>query len=74
MTDVMWFAIYSARRQDEITQLRWTDNNAEKLTGVVPRLNDPSGQRVDITFRYTREAWEIAQRQPRTDACIFPYT
>ena len=73
MADIIMFAVYSARRQEEITQLRWTDNDAEKLTGVVPRLKDPSGARIDVPFRYTQEAWEIMRRQPHTDERIFPY-
>ena len=73
MADIVMFAVHSARRQDEITQLRWCDNDSEKLTGVVPRLKDPSGNRIDIPFRYTQEAWDIVQRQPQTDDRIFPY-
>jgi integrase len=75
MADVIMFAVHSCRRQDEITQLRWADNDEEKLTGVVPRLKDPGGARIDVPFRYTREAWEIVQRQPKVDGepRIFPY-
>jgi integrase len=75
MADIIRFAVFSARRQDEITQLRWSDNDAEKLTGVVPRLKDPSGGRINVPFRYTQAAWEIVQRQPRRDGepRIFPY-
>ena len=73
MADVIMFAVYSARRQDEITQLRWADNDPEKLIGVVPRLKDPSGARIDVSFRYTQEAWDIVQRQPVVDDRIFPY-
>jgi len=73
MADIVMFAVYSCRRQDEICQLRWADNDAEKLTGVVPRLKDPSGQRMDVSFRYTPEAWSIVGRQPKNDEQIFPY-
>lgn len=75
MSDIVMFAVYSARRQDEITQLRWVDNDPEKLTGIVPRLKDPSGARVDVPFRYTQEAWGIVERQPVVDgeSRIFPY-
>ena len=30
MSDIVMFAVHSARRQDEITQLRWADNDPEK--------------------------------------------
>jgi integrase len=75
MADIVMFAIYSARRQDEITQLRWEDNDPEKLTGIVPRLKDPGGARIDVPFRYTLEAWEIVRRQPKVEGepRIFPY-
>lgn len=75
MSDVIWFAVHSCRRQEEITQLRWQDNDAEKLTGIVPRLKDPGGGRINVPFRYTREAWEIVERQPRFEGetRIFPY-
>jgi integrase len=73
MSDIVRFAVQSARRQDEITQLRWADNDGDKLTGIVPRLKDPSGARLNIVFRYTQEAWAIVQRQPRTHDRIFPY-
>ena len=59
--------------QNEITQLRWSDNDADALTGVVRRLKDPSGQRLNVRFKYTQEAWDIANRQPKVDECIFPF-
>lgn len=75
MADIVRFAFYSARRQDEITQLRWDDckERGNELIGIVPRLKDPSGQRMNVEFRFTPEAWDIAQRQNRTDERIFPY-
>lgn len=73
MSEIIWFALYSCRRQDEITQLRWVDNDASKLTGIVPRLKDPSGSKIDVPFRYTQEAWDIVQRQPRNSTQVFPY-
>lgn len=73
MSDVIRFALYSARRQDEITQLRWADSDPDALTGIVPRLKDPGGSRRNVPFRYTQEAWDIAAKQPRGDERIFPY-
>lgn len=73
MAELIRFAVASCRRLEEITQLRWADNDPDKLTGVVPRLKDPSGSRVNVPFRYTREAWDIAQRQPEVSDRIFPY-
>ena len=73
MVDIVRFAVASARRQDEITQLRWADCDAEKLTGKVPKLKDPGGSRKDVQFKFTQAGWDIAMRQPRVDDRIFPY-
>jgi integrase len=74
MLDIMWFAIHSARRQEEITNLRWDDNNARHHTGVVRDLKDPREKEGNHrTFKYTKEAWEIVKRQPRVSEFIFPY-
>ncbi|WP_431688768.1 hypothetical protein [Hahella sp. NBU794] len=35
MHDIMWFAIYSARRQGEIVKLKWTDNHDDARVGLV---------------------------------------
>jgi integrase len=74
MADIMWFAIYSARRKSEICRLRWTDNDPRARTGLVRDLKHPQhtlGN--DRRFRYTPEGWQIALRQPRTGALMFPY-
>jgi hypothetical protein len=36
MSDIIWFAIYSARRENEICALRWTDNDPRTRTGLRP--------------------------------------
>jgi integrase len=74
MGDILWFAIYSGRREDEICRLRWADNDPRTRTGLVRDLKHP-GHRLGNhrRFRYTQEAWQIVLRQPRTGAFIFPY-
>jgi integrase len=74
MRDIMWFAIYSARRESEICRLEWTDNDTNARTGLVrdakhPRSKEGNHKR----FKYTPEAWEIAHRQPQDSDYIFPY-
>lgn len=75
MQDLMWFAVHSARRQSEICRLQWSDNREDEHTGLVrdakhPKLKEGNHRR----FKYTKEAWEIVQRQPRgEDPRIFPY-
>lgn len=74
MLHVMWFAVYSARRDSEITRLLSQDNNEEKQTGMVRDLKHPTHKAGNHKrFKYTRSAWKIVQKQPRTDARIFPY-
>lgn len=74
MVDLVWFAIYSGRRQEEITLLRWEDNHARHHTGVVRDLKHPREKKGNHrTFKYTKEAWEIVKRQPKTSEFIFPY-
>lgn len=74
MRDIMWFAIHSTRRQAEITRLEWADNIESDMTGMVRDLKHPREKWGNHhRFAYTREAWEIAQRQPREGLFIFPY-
>jgi integrase len=74
MRDIMWFAIYSARRESEICRLEWADNHQRGRTGLVrdakhPRYKEGNHRR----FKLTTEAWEIIERQPKTSEYIFPY-
>jgi integrase len=74
MTDIMWFAIHSSRREAEICQLRWNDNDPQHHTGLVRDAKHPTRKRGnDRCFKYTPEAWEIAGRQPPKSEHIFPY-
>ena len=74
MADIMWFAIYSARRESEICRLRWSDNDSRNFTGIVRDLKHPKHKVGNHRrFRYTPEGWKIAMRQPRTGEFIFPF-
>lgn len=74
MLDIFLFAIHSSRRQAEITRLLWSDNDDAKQTGMVRDLKHPRKKKGNnVRFRYTAEAWEIVQRQPKTSEYIFPY-
>ena len=74
MADILDFAITSARRQAEITSLRWSDNDDKHQTGMVRDLKHPRKKAGNHKrFKYTPEAWAIVQRQPRTSEFIFPY-
>lgn len=75
MLDIMDFAIASARRRTEIVNLRWADNDADTMTGMVRDAKHPRHKWGNHKrFKYTKAAWEIMQRQPRIDERIFPYS
>lgn len=76
MRRIMWFAIYSARRQEEITRIRWSDEDPERRMGMVrdakhPTQKDGNHRR----FKYTEQARAIVamQRRKAGDDRIFPY-
>ncbi|HEX3838550.1 MAG TPA: tyrosine-type recombinase/integrase [Steroidobacteraceae bacterium] len=75
MRHIMWFAIYSARRQEEITRLLWTDNDPERRIGIVRDAKHPTAKEGNHrAFRYTRPAWEIVEQRLRgVEGRIFPY-
>ena len=74
MGDILRFAMYSARRQGEITRILWKDNNNDDKTGMIRNLKHPRKKIGNHKrFSYTDEAWEIAARQERVANQIFPY-
>lgn len=73
MREIMWFAIESARRQTEITELLHSDNVPAHRTGIVRNIKHPRKKGLNKKFKYTEKAWAIVQRQPVTGDRIFPY-
>ncbi|MBT5219776.1 MAG: tyrosine-type recombinase/integrase [Woeseia sp.] len=73
MKDIMWFAIHSARRQAEITDLLFSDNEEESQTGAVRDLKHPTERDLTRRFKYTPEAWEIISFQTHGNDRIFPF-
>lgn len=76
MRPIMWFALYSTRRESEICRLLWADNDDHRKLGIVRDAKHPRekiGNHRD--FRYTPKAWAIMQMQPKDspDGRIFPY-
>ena len=85
MADIIRFALLTARRQEEITRLKWADLDREK---GIAWLDDVKHPRKKIgnrrAFRLLSEAWEIIDRQPKImvegpdekqtpDPRVFPY-
>lgn len=73
MHDILWFAIHSARQESEICQLVWLDLDPKTQTGCVSIVSKQGAGAKRQRFRFTDEAWAIAQRQPVTNERIFPY-
>ena len=72
--DIILFALFSARRQDEITRIRWADLDERRKMVIVADMKHPSQKTGNHRRVYlTDEAWAIIQRQPKTDERIFPY-
>jgi integrase len=85
MADIIRFALLTARRQEEITRLKWSDLDRDK---GIAWLDDVKHPRKKIgnrrAFRLLSEAWEIIDRQPKVmvdgpdgkqtpDPRVFPY-
>lgn len=73
MLDIMWFAIYSARRQAEICKLEWEDIDHQKRTCTVNNLKDPRKKGLKKKFKITKNAYKIIIKQPKQSKYIFPY-
>lgn len=69
---IMWFAIYSCRRQSEITYLEWSDINHEKRTALVRDLKHPTLKNWNKKCKLPKSAYKIIMRQAKTKARIFP--
>lgn len=73
MHSVIWFALFSTRRQEEITRLRWDDLEPGRV--LVRAMKHPGGTRGnDVWCDLPPEAEAIARGMPRTDDRIFPFT
>lgn len=74
MHDIMWFAIYTGRREAEITRILKSDNNAKEKTGIVRDLKHPRHKIGNHKkFKYTQDAWKLMKQQKGDDDRIFPY-
>jgi integrase len=78
MVDVIIFALFSTRRQEEITRIEWKDFEPSKgkhpARVLVRNMKNP-GQKAgnDIWCELPPEAEAVIERQPRNGDCIFPY-
>lgn len=69
------FAIFSTRRQEEITRIMWADLDEEHSRVLVRDMKNP-GEKIgnDVWCDLVPEALAIIQAMPRVQARIFPYS
>lgn len=72
--DVILFALFSSRRQEEITRIRWEDFDREGKRILVRDLKHP-GEKIgnDQWCDLPDEAVAVIERQPKGKPEIFPY-
>lgn len=74
MPKMIAFALFSTRRQEEITRIRWDDLDESRQAVLVRDMKNP-GQKIgnNVWCHLPDEAWAILQSMPRTHREIFPY-
>ncbi|QXI21145.1 site-specific integrase [Pseudomonas iranensis] len=75
MLKVVGFALFSTRRLDEITRIRWVDVDEAGQRVLVRDMKNP-GQKIgnDVWCYLPDEAWQILQTMPKAGEDIFPYS
>ncbi len=74
MSRVTLFALFSTRRQEEITRLRWDDYQPEHKRILVRDMKHP-GQKIgnDVWVELTPEAMAVIDLMPKKKEEIFPF-
>jgi len=74
MPEIIAFALFSTRRQDEITRIRWEDLDESRRAVLVRDMKNP-GQKIgnDVWCHLPDEAWAILHTMPKVEREIFPY-
>jgi len=72
MADIVLFAIFSARRQEEIARICWADVDHDRV--LVRDMKHP-GQKIgnDVICDLPPEAVAVLSRQPRVAERVFPF-
>lgn len=74
MHKLVGFALFSTRRQSEITRLRWADLEVEHKRIMVRNMKNPGQIRDNhVWCDLPEEALRIIDSMPRTSEYIFPY-
>jgi integrase len=73
MQKIVAFALFSTRRQEEITLLRWDDLDSDRI--LVRDMKHPGDKKGNNVFcELPPEALAIIELMPRQDERIFPYS
>ena len=74
MVRVTAFALFSTRRQEEITRIKWNALDEARQMVLVTDMKNP-GQKYgnDVWCHVPDEAWRIMQSMPKVAEDIFPY-
>ncbi|MFB6402837.1 tyrosine-type recombinase/integrase [Pseudomonas putida] len=74
MLRVVLFALFSTRRQEEITRIRWDALNEKDQSALITDMKNP-GQKYgnDVWCHVPDEAWRILKSMPRVADEVFPY-
>ncbi|MFK9080213.1 tyrosine-type recombinase/integrase [Pseudomonas neuropathica] len=74
MPKLIAFAIFSTRRQEEITRICWDDLDCIRQAVLVRDMKNP-GQKIgnDVWCHIPDEAWAILHTMPKVEREIFPY-
>ncbi|KQQ62922.1 integrase [Pseudomonas sp. Leaf129] len=74
MVRVIAFALFSTRRQEEITRIRWDAIDEKRQSVLITDMKNP-GQKHgnDVWCHLPDEAWSIMQSMPKVAAEVFPY-
>lgn len=74
MVRVIAFALFSTRRQEEITRIRWDSMREDDRTVLITDMKNP-GQKHgnDVWCHLPAEAWRIMHSMPKVSEFVFPY-
>lgn len=74
MRRIILFAIFSTRRQEEITRVSWADLDRERMELRVRDMKNP-GEKLgnDVRTKLTPEALRLIDTQPAGDGPIWPF-
>ena len=74
MVRVTAFALFSTRRQEEITRIRWDAMDEARQSVLITDMKNP-GQKYgnDVWCHVPDEAWRILQSMPKIEDEVFPY-